>query len=87
MHPPRFGFLNPIHLSLGAYLGFELGNGAQHIKEEAAGRISGVDVLIEHVEMHLLLGQGLGDLAQMQGANPAMTSVTSVCTLADLTDQ
>ena len=67
MHPPRFGFLNPIHLSLGAYLGFELGNSAQHIKEEAAGRISGVDVLIEHLEAHVLAFEIIGNLTQMQG--------------------
>jgi hypothetical protein len=37
------------------------------MEQQAACGIAGVDVLIEDVQMDLLAGQGLGNLAQMEG--------------------
>lgn len=62
-----FGFLNPIHLPLGAYFRFELADGAEHIKQQAASCITGIDALIEDLEVDLLAVKLIGDLSQMQG--------------------
>jgi hypothetical protein len=67
VHPPRFGFVDPVHLPFGPELRLKLGDGPLHMEQQAAGGIARVDVLIEDVEIDLLPGQGLGNLAQMSG--------------------
>ena len=58
------GLLDAVHLPLGPDLGLELGNRPQHIEQQAPGRITGVDTLIEDLEINLLALEFVGDLAQ-----------------------
>jgi hypothetical protein len=52
-------------LPLGAYLGFKLADSAEHVEQQAACRIAGVEVLIEHLEVHPFTCKFIGNLAQM----------------------
>ena len=65
--PPCFRFLNAIHLPLGAYFGFKLRNGTEHVEQQTACRVAGVNVLIEHLEVHSFPCQCIGNVAQMEG--------------------
>ena len=58
--------MKPIHLSLGPSFSLELGNGPQHMKQQASGGITGVEVLIEDLEVDLFAVEFGGNLAQMQ---------------------
>src|SRR5882724_12963086 len=48
------GLPNPIHLPLGTYRRFELRNGAHDMEHQAAGRITGVEMVSEPLQVHLL---------------------------------
>lgn len=50
VHPTRFGFGDPIHLPFGPELRLKLGDGSQHMEQQAACGIARVDVLIEDFE-------------------------------------
>ncbi len=67
LHAARFSFLDAIHLPLGANLGLKLRNRSQHIEEQAAGRITRIEVLVHDLEVDLLAGECIGDLTQVQG--------------------
>jgi len=60
-----FGFLDPIHLPLSAYLRLELRNGAQHMKQQASGGIAGVNVLVKDLKIDLLALKFGGNLAEV----------------------
>ncbi len=64
---PLFRLLDPIHLPLSAYLRLKLGKGSQHVEEQALYGITGVDMLIENLQVDLFALQRVGDPAQMQG--------------------
>jgi hypothetical protein len=65
-HPPRPGVLNAIPLPLGADLRLKLRNRRQHVEEQPSGRCRGIDLLIEHLEVHAFALEFRGDLAQVQ---------------------
>jgi hypothetical protein len=64
--PALLGFPDSIDLPLRAYLRLELGNGTQHVKQQASGGITRVNVLIEDLEMDVFALQDISDLTQMQ---------------------
>jgi hypothetical protein len=66
VHPTGSGLLDPIHLPLDPGLGLELRNGTQHVEQQASGRITGVKMLIEDLEVDLLARQFGGNPAQIQ---------------------
>jgi len=67
LHAARFGLRDPIHLPFGPELCLKLRNGPQHMEQQASRGIARIDMLIAHLQVHLLVGHGLGNLAQMQG--------------------
>ena len=58
--------LNALALPLRTELRLELSNGAQHMEQEPAGRITGVEVLIQHLQMDAFALQVLRDLAEVE---------------------
>jgi len=82
----RFRFLNPIHLPLRAYLCLKLGNGSQHVEQQAPRGITGVDMLIEDLQVDLFALQFVGDPAQLQGGacEPIETRHHERITFADI---
>jgi hypothetical protein len=52
--PLRFRFLDPIYLPLRAYLRLKLGNGSQHVEQQAPRGITGIDMLIEDLQVGVL---------------------------------
>ena len=64
---PLFRFLDPIHLPLRAYLRLKLGNGSQHVEQQAPRGITGIDMLVEDLQVDLFALQFVGDPAQLQG--------------------
>lgn len=62
---PSLGELNAVHLALGRELRLKLGNGAQHMEEQPARRVAGVDLLVEHLEVDALAPELLSDLAEV----------------------
>jgi hypothetical protein len=66
VHPTCSGLLDPIPLPLGPEFGRELRHGTQHVEQQAAGRSTGVEMLIAHLKVDLLARQFGGNLAQMQ---------------------
>jgi hypothetical protein len=56
-------------MSFGTYFRLKLRNGAQHMEQQASGRIPRVEVLIEHLKVDLLTCEFLRDLTQMQGGS------------------
>lgn len=65
-HPSGLGELDAIHLALGPQLRLELSDGPEHVEEQPAGRVVGVDLLVEHLKVDTLAPQLLGDLAEVQ---------------------
>jgi hypothetical protein len=65
--PLRFCFLNPIHLPLSAYLGLKLGIDSQHGEQQAPRGITGVEILVEDLQVDLFALQCVSDPAQLQG--------------------
>jgi hypothetical protein len=65
-HPTCSRPLDPIHLPLGTELGLKLRNGSEHVEQQMSSRITGVDMLIEDLQVHLLAVEFGGNLAQMQ---------------------
>jgi hypothetical protein len=61
------GFLNPLALPFSPELRLKLRNGSQHVKQQTASGIAGIDTLIEHMQVDPFPGQHLGDLTQMPG--------------------
>jgi hypothetical protein len=57
LHPTGSSLLDSVHLPLGPELGLELRNSTQHVEQQASGRITGVEILIEHLEVDLLARQ------------------------------
>ncbi len=53
-HAPGLGELDAVHLALGAELRLKLCDGAQHVEEQPARRVVGVDLLVEHLEVDAL---------------------------------
>jgi len=43
VHPARFGFVNPIHLPFSSELRLELGNGPEHIEQQASRGIARIE--------------------------------------------
>jgi hypothetical protein len=54
-------------LSLGTDFSFKLSNGAEHVEEQSAGGVAGIDVLVKHLQVNSLTLQLLSNLTQMQG--------------------
>jgi hypothetical protein len=72
---PRFSLADTVHLPFSADFGLELANGPQHVEQQAARGIAGVDALIEHLEIDFLPLEFLGNLAKVQsGARHASRS-------------
>ena len=66
LHAACFGFLDAIHLPFGPDLRLELGNGSEHVEQQSSGGVTGIDILVNHLKMHALAVQFIGDLAQVQ---------------------
>jgi hypothetical protein len=61
------GFLNPLALPFSTEFRLKLRNGSQHVKQQTARGIAGIDALVEHMQVDLFPDEDLGDLAQMPG--------------------
>jgi hypothetical protein len=66
VHTSFLSLLDTIHLPLCADLGLELSDCAEHVEQQATGCTSGVDVLIQYLEIDLLAFEIGGNLAQMK---------------------
>jgi hypothetical protein len=66
VHTSFLSLMDTIHLPLCADLGLELSDCAEHVEKQATGCTSGVDVLIQHLEVGLLAFEISGNLAQMK---------------------
>jgi hypothetical protein len=67
VHPTFSGLPNPIHLSLRPELRLELGNGPEHVEQQASRRRARLHLLIEDLQVDLLPLEYGRDLAEMQG--------------------
>jgi hypothetical protein len=61
------GFLNPLALPFRSQFRLKLRNGSQHMKQQTARSITGIDALVEHLHVDPFPAQEFGDLAQMPG--------------------
>ncbi len=62
----RFRALNAIHVSYCPQRCLKWCNHAQHVEQQSACGIAGVNLLIKHVEVHTFALERLSQLAQMQ---------------------
>jgi hypothetical protein len=67
VYAPLPRFLNPLALPLGTELGLKLRNRSEHVKEQPAGRIAGIDTLVQHDQVDPFPGKDLSNLTQMPG--------------------
>ena len=66
-HSPFLSLGYTVHLTLGTQFGLELGDGRQHMEPQTATGITGIDILIQHLQIHLLVLEFIDYLTQMQG--------------------
>ena len=62
-----FRFADAVGLALGAELGFELRNSAEHIEQQASRGVARVDVLVDHLQVDAFPAELLGNPTQVKG--------------------